>query len=357
MYRLTSNWTWLAPLAAGASLAALGAVDIPALLLGLVLVVTVAAAVHHAELVALRVGEPFGTLLLALAVTVIEVGLILPVMLQSDGGSPTLARDTLFSANMMILNGLLGACLLIGALRHHEQNFQQSGAIASLATLSTLTVLTLVLPNFTVTARGPYYSSSQLAFVTVVSLLLYLTFLAVQTVRHRDYYLPPEEEGADPEAHAPPPSDRRALASMALLIACLAGVVLLAEALAPALERAVEAAGAPPAAVGLAVAVLVVMPECAAALRAALANRLQTSINLTLGSVLATTGLTIPAIAGLSLLRGLPLELGLDPRSTVLLALTLLVGGLSLATGRTTILQGAVHLVIFGVFVFTTLVP
>jgi Ca2+:H+ antiporter len=355
MNRLRWTWIWLPPFAGAASLL-FGAASIPPLLLGIVLIVTVLAAVHHAELIAHKVGEPFGTFLLALAVTVIEVGLILTLMLQGKAGAETLARDTVFSAVMIILNGLLGAFILLGALRHREQSFQQVGVSASLATLTVLTVLTLVLPNFSSSA-GPFYAPSQLAFVAIVSLLLYLTFVTVQTVRHRDYFLPPEEAAADLEAHAPPPGNGETLLSGAILVACLVEVVLLAKALAPAIEGGVADAGLPHAVVGVVIAALVLLPESVAAVRAAMANRLQTSLNLALGSALATIGLTIPAVAVLSLFQRLPLALGLDSRGIVLLSLTLLVTTQSLATARTTVLQGVVHLVIFGVFVFTTLVP
>ncbi len=355
MKRLLSSWIWIAPVAAAICLA-LGAVaSVPAAILGIVLVAVVLAAVHHAELIAHRVGEPYGSFLLALAVTVIDVGLIVMLMLQGGPSSATLASDTVFAAVMIILNGLVGACILIGALRHHEQTFQQSGVSASLATLGTLTVLTLVMPNFAVSAQGPYYAPSQLAFVAIVSLLLYLTFVSVQTVRHRDYFLPPQSD--DEDVHAEPPSARVASVSAVALIACLVGVVLLAKALAPGIKQAVEDAGAPQAIVGVLIAGLVLLPESVAALRAALAHRLQTSLNLALGSAVASIGLTIPAVAVLSLVAGLPLALGLNPREIVLLGLTLLVATSSLATGRTTVLQGMVHLVIFGVFVFTTLVP
>jgi Ca2+:H+ antiporter len=357
MDRLRWTWIWTPPLAGAVGVFLGDAVTIPPLLLGIVLVITVLAAVHHAELIAHKVGEPFGTFLLALAVTVIEVGLILTLMQQGSADTATLARDTVFSAVMIILNGLIGVCFLIGALRYREQIFQQSGVSASLATLSTLAILTLVLPNFAVAEPGPYYAPSQLAFVAVVSLLLYLTFVSVQTVRHRDYFLPNEEAAADLDAHAPPPTGRQTLLSTAILLACLVEVVLLAKALAPTIEHSVAAAGAPQAVVGVIIAALVLLPESVAAIRAALANRLQTSLNLALGSALATIGLTIPAVAGLSLIKDLPLALGLDERGIVLLLLTLLVAGSSLSTARTTVLHGVVHLVIFGVFVFTTLVP
>ena len=357
MKRLLQHWSWVAPLAAWACLLAGTAAELPALLLAAVLIAAVLAAVHHAELVAHRVGEPFGTFILALAVTVIELGLIVTLMAAADEGAATLARDTVFAAVMLILNGLVGTCLLIGGIHHKEQVFQQSGVSASLATLSALTVLTLVLPNFTLSEPGPVYAPSQLGFVATVSFLLYATFVMVQTVRHRDYFLPDRSVAADEDVHAPLPTTRQTATSAVLLLLCLGAVVLLAKSLASPIEAAVAAAGAPRAVVGVIIAALVLLPEGVAATRAALANRLQTSLNLGLGSALATIGLTIPAVAALSLFAGLPIALGLDGKSIVLLFLTLAVATLSLGTGRTTLLQGAVHLVIFAVYLFTTVVP
>ncbi|NIJ19516.1 Ca2+:H+ antiporter [Sphingomonas naasensis] len=357
MTRIVQHWVWAVPAAAWLLLLAGAGITIPPLLLGVVLIATVLAAVHHAEVVAHRVGEPFGTFLLAVAVTVIELGLIITLMRAASAGAATLARDTVFAAVMLILNGLLGVCILVGAIKHREQSFQQSGVSASLAALCALTVLTLVLPNFTVSEPGPAYSPAQLGFVAVVSFLLYATFVMVQTVRHRDYFLPPRAVSFDPDTHADPPSNRRALASLGLLLACLGGVVLLAKALAYPIEKWVIGAGAPQAVVGVIIAALVLLPESVAAVRAALANRLQTSMNLGLGSALATIGLTIPGVAALSLVADMPIALGLIPKSLVLLFLTLIVSTLSLATGRTTILQGVVHLVILGVYLFTTVVP
>lgn len=357
MARMIANWTWAAPLLGWLLLALAGAVS--PWLVGFALIGSVLAAVHHAEVVAHRVGEPFGTLLLAVAVTVIEVGLILTLMSAAGSDAATLARDTVFAAVMIILGGLLGGCLLVGGLTHGEQVFRQTGVSASLACVCALTVLTLVLPNFTLSAPGPVYSPAQLGFVAVVSFLLYLTFVAVQTVRHRDYFLPRDGLAAiaDEDAHAAPPTPRQALLAGALLLACLGAVVLLAKALAPTIEAGVAALGAPRAAVGVVIAGLVLLPESVAAIRAARANRLQTSLNLALGSALATIGLTIPAVAILSLVVDLPIALGLDGKGVVLLFLTLLVATSSLATGRTTILQGAVHLTIFAVYLFTTVVP
>lgn len=313
-------------------------------------------AVYHAEVVAHRIGEPFGTLLLALAVTLIEVALIVSLMLAGGEATSGLARDTVFAAIMIILNGIIGICLLAGASLHKEQSFSLRGASTSLATLAALAVLTLVLPNFTSTVTGPYYSPSQLTFIAIVSLVLYGTFVLVQTVRHRDYFLP-EVATADEDAHAPLPSNAMSWMSAGLLMLCLGAVVLLAKSLAPTLENAVLAAGAPNALVGIIIAIVVLLPEGVAAFRAARANRLQTSINLALGSALASIGLTIPVVAVISLTTGWSLTLGIDAKSSVLLLLSLFITSLSLGTGRTTVMQGTIHCVIFAVYLFTTVVP
>jgi Ca2+:H+ antiporter len=351
-------WTIVSPAACWLLLAgALAGLHGPAYaaLLGLGLLAGVFSAVHHAEVVAHRIGEPFGTLVLALAVTVIEVALIVALMLAGGSATNALARDTVYAAIMIIVNGLLGACLLVGGIRFGEQSFELSGASASLATLAAITALTLVLPNFTTTVAGPVYSAAQLAFVAAVSLFLYGTFLLVQTVRHRDYFLP--RDPADIQMHSPPPSRRAAAIGAALLGLCLVAVVLLAKALAPTIESAVDALGAPKAVVGIVISFVVLMPEGLASLQAARRNRLQTSLNLILGSALASIGLTIPAVALFSLVTGRTIILGLDEKETLLLALSLFVASLSLNTGRTTVLQGTVHLVVFAVYLFTAVVP
>ena len=352
-------WSLISPAVCWLLLAAtiIGAKGAPfAIGLGIALVATVLAAVHHAEIVAHRVGEPFGTLVLALAVTMIEVALIVSLMASGGPATTALARDTVFATIMIILNALLGLCLSVGGRHFGEQSFGLHGVSASLATLAAIALLTLVLPNYTTTIVGPFYSASQLGFVAIVSAILYGTFIFVQTVRHRDYFLPADAP-ADEDAHAAVPSGRVALISAALLLACLGGVVLSAESLAPGVEAAVHAAGAPDALVGIIISSIVLMPEGYAAIRAARRNRLQTSLNLTLGSALASIGFTIPAVAIISLLTGWTLTLGLDPKEMVLLVLSLFVATLTLNTGRTTVLQGAVHLMIFLVYVFTVIVP
>jgi Ca2+:H+ antiporter len=324
------------------------------LLMSAALIVSVFAAVHHAEVVAHKVGEPFGTLVLAIAVTVIEVALIVSVMLSAGAERAELARDTVFAAVMIICNGIVGLSLFVGGLRYREQSFQASGANSALAVLAALLVLTMVLPNYTETTYGPVFAPSQLAFSGAMSLVLYGAFIFVQTVRHRDYFLVP---GGAENSHAPPPSTAVASASFLLLLASLVAVVGLAKLLSPAVEAAVKNVGAPAAVDGIVIATLVLLPEGLAALSAARANRLQTSLNLALGSALATIGLTIPTVAALFVGLGRPLTLGLGPKEMVLLVLTLVVSIMTLGLGRTTVLQGVVHLVIFAAYLFLSIVP
>jgi Ca2+:H+ antiporter len=354
----TPLWTWAWPALAWIVLAVtivMGAHGFVAVAAGITLIATVFAAVYHAEVVAHRIGEPFGTLVLAVAVTIIEVALILSVMIGYPEGSPALARDTVFAAVMIVCNGIVGLCLLSGGVRHREQGFQLQGASAALAVLAALTIMTLILPNFTRSAAGPQFNTSQLVFAGVVSLILYGAFVFVQTVRHRDYFL--VVENGSEESHAAPPSLRTTLLSAGLLLAALVAVVGLAKALTPMIELAVDALAAPKAVVGIVIAALVLLPEGLAAFRAARANQLQTSLNLALGSALASIGLTIPAVAAVSILLHQQLDLGLDPKEEVLLSLTLLVSVITLGTGRTTVLQGIVHLVILAAFLFLAVVP
>jgi Ca2+:H+ antiporter len=331
----------------------------PGVLLLIVLAVClfggVLAAVFHAEVVAHKIGEPFGTLVLAVAVTSIEVALIVSLMVAGGAETTGLARDTVYAAVMLILNGMVGICLLFGGRKHGEQSFTATGVSAALATLAAISVLTMVLPNYTTTTPGPSYNTSQLIFIAVISLVLYGTFVLVQTVRHRDYFLPLEAVAEDD--HAPAPPARMAWISGALLLACLGCVVLLAKALSPSLEAAVVSWGAPKALVGIIIAAVVLLPEGIAAYQAARANRLQTSLNLALGSALASIGLTIPCVAIVALLNGWTLTLGIDVKSTVLLILSLIVASLSLTGGRTTIMQGTILLTICAVYLFVTVVP
>ena len=334
-------------------------VGVPPFIVALVIGGSVLAAVYHAEVIAHRVGEPFGTFLFAIAVTVIEVGLIVSIMQADPVAGATLARDTVMAAIMIILGGVTGACLLLGGLNHGEQRYRQSGVSAGLATLAALSVITLILPNHVVSVSGPLYAPAQLAFVGLVSLILYATFVLVQTVRHRDYFLPASDERAQlpKDARAPLPTNRVTWSSAALLIVSLVAIVFLAKSLAPTVEAAVTGLGAPKALVGVIIAGIVLLPEGLAAVRAARANRLQTSMNLALGSALATIGLTIPVVAAIAIIWDWELVLGVNGTNEVLLALTLLVATLSLSTGRTTIMQGVLHLVLFGIFLFMLIVP
>ena len=353
-----SSISLVVPIAACVMLVAIWGRPLGWLLLSSVVVALLASvmiAVHHAEVIALRVGEPFGTLVLALAVTVIEVSLIVSLMMSGGAAASTLARDTVFATVMIVCNGVVGVCLLAGALRHRVLTFRVEGTSPTLSVLATLTVLTLVLPSFTSTTAGPTLSPSQLVFVGVISLTLYGVFVFVQTVRHRDYFLAAGAESDD--EHATPPTTAVALTSLALLTFCLVAVVGFAKALAPNIEEVVTAASAPHAVVGVAIALMVLLPETWAALRSALRNRMQTSFNLALGSALATIGLTIPAVVVTSLVLGLRLDLGLPPKEIVLLVLTLMISAMTLAGGRSTVLQGTVHLVMFAVFLFLAVVP
>jgi Ca2+:H+ antiporter len=320
----------------------------------------VIAAVHHAEVVAHRVGEPFGTLILALAVTIIEVALIVTLMASGGEKAASLARDTVFAAVMITCNGILGLSLVVGSLKHHVQEFRVHASSSALSVMTALVTLSLVLPTFTTSASGPSFSSAQLAFAGVTSLVMYGVFVFVQTIRHRDYFLPVNaeteaEEGEEGHAHAP--SGKVALFSLGLLFVCLVSVVGLAKTVSPKLESAVESAGAPLAVVGVVIALLVLLPETVAAVRAALRNRLQNSVNLALGSALASIGLTIPAIAVASIWLSGPLVLGLGGKEMVLFALTVVTSTLTLATGRATLLQGAVHLMVFSAFLFLAVSP
>lgn len=353
------NWPILLPLAAATVLGA-GFMLPPNTLLVLASVATlvgaVVSAVHHAEVIAHKVGEPFGTLVLAMAVTVIEVALVLSMMLTGGAEAATVPRDTIYAAVMIICNGVVGVCLLVGGLRHREQMFRIEGTGSGLAALVVMSTLVLVMPSMTTSAPGASYTASQLVFVAAGSLALWLVFVFIQTVRHRDYFLP-VNAAHDESAHAPQPTGRATLASVVWLLVALVSVVGLAKRLSPSLERLVTEMEAPKAVVGVLIALIVLAPETWAAIRAAQANRLQTSMNLAIGSALASIGLTIPVVVLAAVWLGLPLTLGVTPKDMALLALTFLVGAITLASGRTNLMQGAVHLVVFAAFLFLTFAP
>ncbi|MEU9307847.1 ionic transporter y4hA [Streptomyces sp. NPDC048256] len=359
---VTTRWTALVPALAVVLLALTWGRDLPGavvVVVTLVLAGSVLAAVHHAEVVAHRVGEPFGSLVLAVAVTVIEVALI--VTLMADGGdkSSTLARDTVFAAVMITCNGIVGLSLLVASLRHGTAIFNPEGTGAALATVATLATLSLVLPTFTTSKPGPEFSAVQLTFAALSSLVLYGLFVTTQTIRHRDYFLPVTRQGdvITADDHAGAPTARTARISLGLLGLALIGVVGLAKGVSPTIESGVEAAGLPQAVVGVIIALLVLLPETIAALRSARRDRVQTSLNLALGSAMASIGLTIPAVALASLWLSGPLVLGLGPTHMVLLALTVVVSSLTVVPGRATPLQGGVHLVLFAAYLELAINP
>ncbi|MDG4797420.1 ionic transporter y4hA [Micromonospora sp. WMMD1082] len=360
--RTMTTWTVSIPIAA---LLVLGLTwnqklsGVMVIVVGAFLAGAVLAAVHHAEVVAHKVGEPYGSLVLAVAVTVIEVALIVTLMISGGEKTQSLARDTVFAAVMITCNGILGLSLLIGALRRRLAVFNPEGTGGALATVATLATLSLVVPTFTIGRAGPEFSPAQLTFAAVVSLALYALFVMVQTGRHRDYFLPVGSEGETlpEEAHAAPPSTRRALVSLGLLLVALVAVVGDAKSVSPAIEAGVAAVNLPPAFVGVIIALLVLLPETLAAARAARRDRVQISLNLSLGSAMASIGLTIPAIAIASIWLGGPLLLGLGGTQVTLLALTVVTGVLTVVPGRATLLQGGVHLVLFAAFVFLAASP
>ena len=355
------TWTSVAPLIAIVALVLtwgrhLG--TLPVIVVAVALAAAVLAAVHHAEVVAHRVGEPFGSLVLAVAVTIIEVALIVTLMISGGKDTASLARDTVFAAVMITCNGIVGLSLFVGAVKYRLISFNAEGTGAALATVTTLAVMTMVVPTFTTSAPGPEFTSSQLVFAAVISLALYGMFVSTQTRRHRDFFLPVAHDGEPLEdEHADPPTDRETWTSLGLLLVSLVAVVGLAKVESPAIESGVAAAGFPQSFVGVVIALLVLLPETLAAARAARGNRIQTSLNLALGSAMASIGLTIPAIAIASIWLDGPLLLGLGPVQMVLLALTVVVSVLTVVPGRATRLQGGVHLVLLAAFVFLAVNP
>jgi len=356
-----SYWTALVPVIAlavlamawGREISGVFVVLVSALLAGAVL-----AAVHHAEVVAHRVGEPYGSLVLAIAVTVIEVALIVTLMISGQGKTETLARDTVFAAVMLTCNGIIGLSILVGTFHRSAVSFNAEGSGAALATVTTLATLGMVVPTFTTSTPGPEFSAPQLAFAAVTALALYGLFVGLQAGRHRDYFLPVNAKGViEDDIHAAPPSTRTALLSLLLLMVALVAVVGNAKLVSPTIERAVTAANLPLSVVGVIIAMLVLLPETFAAVRAARRHRLQISLNLAFGSAMASIGLTIPTIAIASIWLPVPLHLGLSPMHIVLLALTCVVTVLTVVPGRATLLQAGVHLALLAAYLFLSLSP
>ncbi|MGH3761544.1 calcium:proton antiporter [Actinophytocola sp.] len=335
---------------------------------GVVVVVVVAgllagavlSAVRHAEVVAHRVGEPFGSLVLAVAVTVIEVALIVTLMVSGGPETATLARDTVFAAVMITTTGIVGLSLLVGARRYRVTLFHAEGSGAALATVTTLATLSLVLPTFTTSEPGPEFSPGQLTFAGLASLALYGMFVLTQTIRHRDFFVPVAHEAVTDrgeEEHAQPPTTREALTSLGLLMVALVAVVGLATVESPAIEEGMALAGFPQSFVGVMIAMLVLLPETLAAVRAAHRGLIQISLNLAYGAAMASIGLTIPTIALASVWLEGPLVLGLGATQMVLLLLTVVVSVLTVVPGRATRLQGSVHLVLLAAFLFLATSP
>lgn len=351
------RWTLIAPVVAFAAwFGFAGATSaFAAFVLFAALLAAVMAAVYHAEVIAARLGDPFGAIVLALAVTVIELGLIVSILL-GDQPQPTLVRDTIHAVVVLVLHGLAGLCIVVGAIKHHEVTFRTQGAQAYLTVLLPMVAVTLVLPSYTSSAPGPYYSGSQLAFASVVCLGLWLAFTFVQTVRHREHFTPTREATAA-EAHGPRPEDRIAWIALGVLGVALVAVVLLAKAASPFIQAGVLALGAPEALVGVIVAAIVLLPEAATALKAAVADRLQTSINLALGSAVASIGLTVPTVAVIAWFTGTELALGVEPMSAVLLLLSFLMAIITYGTGRASLLSGIVHLILLAMWLFVMVVP
>lgn len=320
---------------------------------GILLTGSVLSAVHHAEVVAHKVGEPFGTIILALCITTIEVALIVSLMIAGGKEAVTLARDTVFAAVMIILNGILGICILVGGVKHYEQVFAKTSATTYLVSTVSILILTLVLPGFTSSVNGPYYNKAQLIFVSIACLVIYGVFLMVQTVRHRNYFI---IIGEDPGTYYVPPISKTII-SFVFLVICLIIVVLMAKGLSGTIENLVQSAGAPKSLVGVIIAAVVLLPEGVAAIRAARNNQIQSSLNLALGSALASIGLTIPAVSVVGIMYDMPFVLGLDNKDIILLSLSVFIVMLSLSRGKTNVLYGTVLLVNLAAYIFTVIVP
>jgi len=327
------------------------------ILASILLIFSVMSAVHHSEVIAERVGEPFGTIILAISITVIEVSIIVSLMISEGQEAASLARDTVYAATMLILNGIVGLCLLIGGLKHYEQNFSKSSVTIALVSLISIVVFTLVFPTFTESVRGSYYSTPQLIFASIACLVIYSSFLFAQTSRYRQYFLtvgPDEnEEAAEPIII----SNKLFVSSFIFLLVSLGIVVLLAKTLSPTIESIITSYQLPKALVGVVIAAIILLPEAIAAIVAARKNRLQTSINLSLGSALASIGLTIPSVAVVCIFYDIPIILGLDIKSIILLGLSVFTVMLSLSSGKSNIVYGVVLLVNLFAFIFLMIYP
>lgn len=315
--------------------------------------------VHEAEELAHRLGEPYGTLILTLAIVIIEVALISAVMLGAKG-APTLGRDTMFAVLMIVLNGVVGIGLLLGGLRFLSQSYNLKGATSYLSVIIPLTVITLILPNFTTSTSDGTLTSAQAISFSLFTLMLYGAFLILQTGRHSQFFMEPdakELDAADETSIPPATATGSTLRHIALLLANILPIVILAKSLAGVLDFGIAKLGAPPALGGILIAMVVFTPECITALRAISANQLQRAINLCLGAAASTLGLTVPAVLAIGLMTGQTVVLGLSATNMVLLAMTLMLSTLTFTGTRTTMLEGAVHLSVFFVFLVLVFSP
>jgi Ca2+:H+ antiporter len=357
--KLLLQWTTIIPILAWVLLFSGLIADstIFQLIASVLLILSVMSAVHHSEIIAERVGEPYGTIILAISITVIEVSIIVSLMMSEGPAAASLARDTVFAATMLILNGIIGLCLVIGGIKHYEQNFSTSSVTIALVSLVSILVITLVFPTFTESVAGSYYSMPQLIFASIACLVIYSAFLFAQTRRYRQYFL---TIGADENEETAEPiqiSNKVFTTSLVFLIISLGIVVLLAKTLSPTIESIVTSYSLPKSLVGVVIAAIILLPEAIAAIIAARKNRLQTSINLSLGSALASIGLTIPSVAVVCLFMGMPVILGLDIKSIVLLGLSVFIVMLSLSGGKSNIVYGVVLLVNLFAFIFLMIYP
>ncbi|TGN17348.1 calcium:proton antiporter [Leptospira idonii] len=355
--RLLLQWTVLIPtLAWGLFFSGLiPDSDLFKAIASVLLILSVMSGVHHSEIIAHRVGEPYGTIILAIAITVIEVSIIISLMISGGEDSVSLARDTVYSATMLILNGIVGLCLFIGGLKHHEQTFSQHSVTIALVSLVSIVVLTLVVPTFTESIHGSYYSIPQLVFASIACLIIYAFFLFAQTKRHREYFLSGEEE--EEKESSVTISNWVLGTSLLFLVVSLGIVVLLAKTLSPSIERIIISYDLPVTLVGVIIAAIILLPEGVAAIIAARNNKLQTSLNLSLGSALASIGLTIPSVAVVCVLYDMKIILGLDIKSIILLGLSVFTVMLSLSRGRSNIVYGVVLLVNLAAFIFLIIYP
>lgn len=354
--RILFQWTTIIPVLAWALYFSglINDSNIYQVIASILLIFSVMSAVHHSEIIAHRVGEPYGTVILAVAITIIEVSIIVSLMISGGQEAAALARDTVYAATMLILNGIVGLCLFIGGLKYYEQRFSKHSATIALVSLVSIVVLTLIFPSYTTSIEGPYYSTPQLIFVAIACLIIYSFFLFAQTTRHREYFLSKDDSE---KPHTTQISNLLLAASLLFLLISLAIVVLLAKTLSPTIEQIVISNHLPDALVGIILAAIILLPEGIAAIIAARNNKLQTSLNLALGSALASIGLTIPCVAIVSSLYDMNIILGLDIKSIILLALSVFIVLLSLASGRTNIVYGVVLLVNLMAFIFLVIHP